>query len=296
MQKIKVEIEGDRIDKFLTSNLSYSRTQINKMLDNGDIVVNDEKIKPSYKVKVGDIVSIINEFHEESDVLPTKMDLNIIYEDEDIMVINKPSGVVVHPGCGNKQNTLANGLMYYTKNLSDVNDLRPGIVHRLDKDTSGIMLVAKSNEAHQILTEDFKVHAVKREYIALLKGVLPNNKVLIDAPIGRDKVYRKKMCVTAENSKNAVTHLNVIKRYKENTLVSLNLETGRTHQIRVHMKYIGYPVFNDPVYGTQKIKEVGQFLHSKTISFVHPITKEKMHFSCPLPDYFQEYLNTLEEI
>jgi 23S rRNA pseudouridine1911/1915/1917 synthase len=296
MQKIKVENEGIRIDKYLVNNLSYSRTQINKMIDNGDIVINDEKIKPSYKTKLGDIISIINEFHEESDVTPTKMDLDIVYEDNDIMVINKPSGVVVHPGCGNKNNTLANGLMYYTKNLSDIDGERPGIVHRLDKDTSGLMLVAKSNIAHQVLTEDFKIHAVKREYIALLKGVLPNNKALIDAPIGRDKINRKRMCVTAENSKSAITHLSVIKRYKENTLVRLNLETGRTHQIRVHMKYIGYPVFNDPVYGTRKIKEVGQFLHSATISFTHPITKEKMYFTCPLPQYFQNYLNTLEEI
>jgi 23S rRNA pseudouridine1911/1915/1917 synthase len=158
------------------------------------------------------------------------------------------------------------------------------------------MLVAKSNKAHQVLGEDFKKHAVKREYIALLKGVFPNNKALIDAPIGRDTTNRKRMCITDKNSKKAITHLNVIKRYKENTLVSLNLETGRTHQIRVHMKYIGYPVFNDPVYGTRKIKEYGQFLHSKTIDFIHPITKVPMHFSCPLPDYFQDYLDTLEEI
>lgn len=297
MEQIKVISSGARIDKYLTEELDYSRTQVNKMLDAGMIVVNDEKVKPSYKVKINDIISILEEFHEESDVVPFKMDLDIIYEDEDIIVLNKPAGLVVHPGSGNTTNTLANGLMYYTKNLSDLNGVeRPGIVHRLDKDTSGIMLVAKTNRAHQVLAEDFKSHDVKREYIALVCGVLPHNKAKIDAPIGRDVNARKKMCVTATNSKNAITHLQVLKRYKNNTLVSLNLETGRTHQIRVHMNYIGHPVFNDPVYGTQKLSEYGQFLHSRTIDFVHPITKEKLHFSCPLPEYFEAYLKMLEEI
>lgn len=297
MEQIKVIKDGERLDKFLTEKLDYSRSQIHKMLEMGFIVVNDSVAKPSYKIKKEDVIKVLEEFHEESDVTPTKMDLDIIYEDEDIMVLNKPVGVVVHPGSGNKNNTLANGLLYYTKNLSDINGSdRPGIVHRLDKDTSGIMLVAKSNKAHQILSEDFKVHAVNREYIALLKGVFPHNKAKIDAPIGRDKNARKKMCVTATNSKQAITHLEVLKRYSNETLVKLHLETGRTHQIRVHMKYIGYPVFNDPVYGTHKIKEVGQFLHSKSIDFVHPITKETMHFTCPLPLYFQNYLDTLEEI
>lgn len=297
MEQIKVTSSGERIDKYLTEELDYSRTQVNKMLDAGMIVVNDMPVKPSYKVKIDDIISVLEEFHEESDVTPEKMDLDIIYEDEDIIVLNKPAGIVVHPGSGNQTNTLANGLMYYTKNLSDLNgEERPGIVHRLDKDTSGIMLVAKTNRAHQILSEDFKEHAVKREYVALLNGVLPHNKAKIDAPIGRDANARKKMCVTATNSKHAITHLQVIKRYKENTLVSLHLETGRTHQIRVHMNYIGYPVFNDPVYGHQKLKDHGQFLHSRTIDFVHPITKEEMHFLCPLPEYFEEYLDTLEEI
>lgn len=297
MEKLKVLRDGERVDKYLTEKCSYSRTQVNKMLESGMIVVNGVSVKPSYKVKQNDVISILEEFHEESDVLPEKMDLDIVYEDEDILVLNKKAGVVVHPGSGNKTNTLANGLMYYTKNLSDMNGVeRPGIVHRLDKDTSGLMLVAKSNQAHQVLAEDFKNHDVKREYVALLNGVFPHNKAKIDAPIGRDVKSRKKMCVTATNSKHAITHLQVLKRYRENTLVTLHLETGRTHQIRVHMQYIGYPVFNDPVYGVQKLENHGQFLHSRTIDFLHPITKEKMHFSCPLPDYFQEYLDTLEEI
>ncbi len=293
--KFKIDEEKVRIDKVLSEKLDYSRSILTKMLKEGNILVNGSVVKPSYLVNHGDVVEIVKEYTPETEMTPTKMDLDIVYEDDDIMVINKPTGVVVHPGSGNKENTLANGLLYYTQSLSDVNgDARPGIVHRLDKDTSGLMLVAKTNKAHEILSEDFKVHAVKREYIALLCGVLPHNEAKIDAPIGRDTNNRKLMTVTATNSKNAITHLKVIKRYQSNTLVCLHLETGRTHQIRVHMKYIGYPVFNDPVYGTQKIKEVGQFLHSKTIDFIHPITKKTMHFESELPKYFKDYLDTLE--
>ncbi len=297
MKKIVVtEQENERIDKFLVSRLDYSRSLIIKMLEEENILVNGNRVKPSYKVKLNDVIEVIKEHIEQTNIVPTKMELNIVYEDEDILVINKPSGVVVHPGSGNKENTIASGLLYYTKNLSDINgEERPGIVHRLDKDTSGLMLVAKSNKAHRILSEDFKNHDVKREYIALLCGVFPHNKAKIDAPIGRDKHMRKKMTVTAENSKNAVTHVNVLKRYQKHTLVSLRLETGRTHQIRVHMKYIGYPVFNDPVYGTQIIKEQGQFLHSQNIDFIHPITKEHMYFQSDIPEYFQKYIETLEE-
>lgn len=295
MQKIVIETNKERIDKVLSETLEYSRSKITKMLEDGSILVNGNIVKPSYLTNMGDVAEIVKEYTEVTTLVPTKMDLDIVYEDDDILVINKPTGVVVHPGSGNSENTLANGLMYYTNNLSDINgDVRPGIVHRLDKDTSGLMLVAKSNKAHEILSDDFKVHAVKREYIALLCGVLPHNEAKIDAPIGRDTTNRKKMTVTATNSKEAITYLKVLKRYKSNTLVSLNLETGRTHQIRVHMKYIGYPVFNDPVYSHQVIKEVGQFLHSKTITFTHPITKKDMFFTSRLPEYFEKYLNELE--
>lgn len=297
MLEIKIETSGERIDKFLTEQTEYSRSQIIKMIAENLILVNDTVVKPSYRVKENDTIKITGELQQESNLVPTKMDLNIVYEDDDIIVINKPAGIVVHPGSGNHTNTLANGLLYYTENLSDMNgEERPGIVHRLDKDTSGLMLVAKSNEAHAVLSEDFKNHDVKREYVALLNGVFTHNKAKIDAPIGRDETNRKKMTVTAHNAKEAITHLEVIKRYTKNTLVRLNLETGRTHQIRVHMKYIGYPVFNDPVYSKQILPAHGQFLHSRTIDFIHPITKEPMHFECALPDYFEEYLNTLEEI
>ena len=286
----------ERLDKYVSEKLECSRSLINKMIEKEEILVNEEKVKSSYKIKEHDVITIVHEHVEETNVVPTKMDLNILYEDEDILVINKPVGLIVHPGSGNKKNTLANGLLYYTKNLSNINgEERPGIVHRLDKDTSGIMLVAKSNEAHAILAEYFKKHEVKRKYIALLCGIFPHNKAKIDAPIGRDEKNRKKMTVTDKNAKQAITHLEVLKRFQNHTLVSLHLETGRTHQIRVHMKYIGYPVFNDPLYGQQVIEKVGQFLHSESINFIHPITKEKMQFTCPLPDFFTKYIQTLEE-
>lgn len=296
MKTIVVNESGSRLDKFLSENTEFSRTMITKLIDNGFLKVNGNLLKASYKVKENDVIEILDGFKEENNIIPVKMDLNIVYEDDDIMVINKPSGLIVHPGSGNKNNTLVNGLLDYTNNLSDLNgEERPGIVHRLDKDTSGLMLVAKSNKAHQILTEDFSKHDVKREYYALIKGVFPHNTAIIDAPIGRDEKNRKKMCVTAKNSKNAVTHLTVLRRYKDYTLVKLDLETGRTHQIRVHMAYIGYPVVNDPLYGTKKATEFGQFLHSKTITFTHPITKKEMHFECDLPDYFQNFIDKLED-
>lgn len=293
--KIVVDKEGIRIDKYLSEQLEYSRSILSKMLEEGDILVNGHPVKPSYLIHLEDEIEVVKPYEKETTLTPEEMPLDIVYEDQDILVINKPTGVVVHPGSGNREGTLASGLLYYTSNLSDVNgEVRPGIVHRLDKDTSGLMLVAKSNKAHEILAEDFKVHAVKREYVALLSGAFPHNEAKIDAPIGRDVKNRKRMSVTAENSKEAITYVKVLKRFKQNTLVSLNLETGRTHQIRVHMHYIGYPVFNDPVYNHQVIPGVGQFLHSKTITFTHPITKEKMFFDSALPTYFQEYLDTLE--
>lgn len=286
-----------RLDKYLAELLECSRNQVEKLIEANCILVNEKIEKASYKVKENDKITQCKELDFDPKMEPTKMDLNIVYEDEDIMVINKPSGLVVHPGNGNYQNTLANGLLYYTNQLSDTNgEFRPGIVHRIDKDTSGLMLVAKTNVAHQILTDYFKEKKVTREYIALLNGVFPNQHAIIDAPIGRDEKDRKKMTVTANNSKRAITHMTVIKRFKSHTLVKLKLETGRTHQIRVHMKYIGYPVHNDPIYTNNKCSEFGQFLHSKELEFIHPITKEKMHFSSELPDYFQKYLETLEEL
>lgn len=294
--KIKCSSDGERIDKFLASYTDYSRELISKMIKSGFIKVNNEVVKPSYKVLIDDEVDIDESFKVETDIEAEDIDFKILYEDDYLMVIDKPSGLVVHPGNGNKNHTLVNALMYHNKNLSDVGgDERPGIVHRIDKDTSGIMLVAKTNKCHELLSDDFKNKRVKRTYLALIKGVFPHQSATIDAPIGRDKNNRLKMCVTAENSKNAVTHLKVIKRYKKYTLVSLVLDTGRTHQIRVHMAYIGYPVYNDPVYSGSDATSFGQFLHSSEVDFIHPITKEHLHFSTPLPYEFQAFIDNLEE-
>ena len=297
MIKIVVDEANVRIDKYLASKLDYSREHIGKLIDAKLVLVNGKVIKASYKINLNEEIIIHDEeFKAEEDILPVKMDLNIVYEDEYLMVINKPSGLVVHPGNGNYNNTLVNGLMYYTKNLSDVGgEFRPGIVHRIDKDTSGLLLIAKTNQVHEILADDFKNKRIKREYIALLDGVFRQGSATIDAPIGRDKQNREKMAVV-EDGKHAVTHMKVLKRYKEYTLVSCILETGRTHQIRVHMAYIGYPIHNDPVYAKKEATSFGQFLHSYKMNFVHPITKKEMEFTCPLPKYFEEFLDSLEKI
>lgn len=293
--KIIVDSDSDiRLDKYLAVHTDYSRELISKMIESGFVLVNDEIKKGSYKVKLEDEILLDDSYQTVTDIKPVSMKLDIVYEDDDIMVINKPSGLVVHPGNGNYDNTLVNGLMAYTSSLSDINGSgRVGIVHRIDKDTSGLMMVAKSNKAHEILAEDFKNHTIKRTYYALLKGNLPYESATIDAPIKRDPNNFNKMGVY-EDGKAAITHLKVIKRYKDYTLVKLNLETGRTHQIRVHMAYIGFPVYNDPVYTKDNTTEFGQFLHSKEITFTHPITKETMHFECELPKEFQDFLDSLE--
>ena len=295
--KIIVTENQERLDKYLANNTEHSRSTIIKMLDNGFIKVNGKIEKASYKVRVNDCIDIEDGFVEETDIVPVQMDINIVYEDDDLIVVDKPSGLVVHPGSGNYDNTLVNGLMHYTNSLSDINgEERPGIVHRIDKDTSGLLVIAKNNKSHAILSEYFKKHDnIKREYIALICGNFPHDSATIDAPIGRDPKDRKKMTVTATNSKEAITHLKVLKKYKDYTLVSLILETGRTHQIRVHMNYIGYPVYNDPVYNTKKCTEFGQFLHSYKMDFIHPITNKEMHFESPLPEEFQSFIDSLDK-
>ena len=291
-----VDINDVRIDKYIADNTDYSRNLILNLIKNGDILVNDSKIKPSYKVKQGDKITINNVKTDTEDITPWDYPLDIVFEDDDIIIINKPSGMVVHPGNGNKDHTLVNALKSYTDKLSDINGVeRLGIVHRIDKDTSGLIMIAKTNKAHEILGEYFKEHSIKREYIALLCGIFPHDTATIDAPIGRDETNRLRMTVTPNNSKKAITHLEVLKRYKAGyTLVKARLETGRTHQIRVHAKYIGYPVYNDPVYSNKSTDDFGQFLHSYSMEFIHPITKEKMYFKRDVPRYFKDFLDKLD--
>lgn len=284
-----------RIDVYLKENYNYSRSEAAKMIKQNLVKVNGKIIKSSYKVNENDQIEILGNLTYENHFAAEDIKLDIVYEDSDIIVLNKPSGLVVHPGSGNHNHTLVNALMFHTKNLSTLGgENRLGIVHRLDKDTSGLMLVAKSNTAHKILCEDFKNKRVKREYVAIINGCFPHDTACIDAPIGRNEKARKEMAVTNKNSKKAVTHLKVLKRYKNYSLVSLILETGRTHQIRVHLSYIGYPVLNDPVYTNKKCSEYGQYLHSKKITFVHPITKKEMTFETPLPDEFKNFLDKLD--
>lgn len=290
--EVIVDEENVRIDKYLASKTDYSRETITKMLAEEYILVNGKSIKASYKVKVGDVILIKDGFVKEMSLEATKMDIDIVYEDEYLMVINKDSGVVVHPGAGNSNDTLVNGLLYYNKTLSKGEEFRPGIVHRLDKDTSGLMIVAKDDKAHELLADDFKNKRIHREYIALLDGVFPQKKAIIDAPIGRSKQYFDKMEV-CKDGKKAITNLEVIKKYKDYTLVKLVLETGRTHQIRVHLAYIGYPVHNDPVYSNKVCTDFGQFLHSAYLKFKHPITGEVLEFNSKLPEEFQIFIDNL---
>ena len=284
--------EGKRLDVFLTSVISESRNFILKNIKNGNIKVNNETVKGGYIVKENDNITI-GDLTVDTTVKPENIDINILYEDDDIIVVNKKSGMVVHPGNGNSSHTLVNALMAHTDELADEGgEERVGIVHRIDKDTSGILLIAKTNKAHRILSDDFKNKRIKRKYIALVHGVIENNKGKIDAPIGRSKLDRKKMCVTAENSKRAVTNFKVLERYRNATLVELVLETGRTHQIRVHMDYINHPVVNDPVYGRRKvINDYGQMLHAYYLGFNHPITGKFMEFECDMESEFKEILD-----
>ncbi len=290
---MEVEVlKEERIDKYLAEELGISRSTVKKMIDEGFVLVNGKEVKASLILSEADELFVKDGFIKEASFEAEDIPINIVYEDDDLLVINKKSGMVVHPGNSNTSGTLVNALMHYTKNLSNKEAFRPGIVHRIDKDTSGLMLVAKNDKAHDILAEGFKNKTIKREYIALVCGVIGEDSGVIDAPIGRDAKDRKKMCVTSENSKKAVTHFKVLKRYEDYTLLKLILDTGRTHQIRVHMKYIGHPVYNDPVYG-KAYNDFGQFLHSASIDFEQPTTHEHLHFECDVPKEFQDFLDTL---
>lgn len=291
--------EKIRIDKYLINELEYSRSKIKRMIDSNNILVNDKSVKSSYTLHIGDEITVNEEYSEVIDIIPEDIPLDIYYEDEYLLVINKPSGMVVHPAAGNQEKTLVNALMFHcNNNLSTLNgEVRPGIVHRIDKDTSGLLLVAKTDEVHADLAEQIAKKTVTRKYIALVQGIINEDTATIDAPIGRDANNRKKMAVTDINSKDAVTHLRVLERYAKATLIECKLETGRTHQIRVHLNYIGHPLVNDPVYGYKKLDDenFGQMLHAKTLGFIHPITKEYLEFNSSPPKRFEEIKNTYKE-
>lgn len=293
--KYKIEDEKDfiRLDKYLIDKLDVSRSKLQEMIKQGLILVNDKIAKNSYVLKLNDLVVVKGKLVMETNALPEKMDLDIVYEDEDLMVINKPSGLVVHPSAGHFTGTLVNGLLNYTNNLSGNNGkLRPGIVHRIDKDTSGLLIVAKNDKAHDKLAKQLKDKTLSRVYLALVHGKINHDTATIDAPIGRDLLDRKKMKVTDVNAKDAVTHFRVLERYKNASLIECRLETGRTHQIRVHLNYINHPIVNDPVYGFKKqVTSFGQMLHAKEITFIHPTTNKKMTFTCDAPKEFYDVLD-----
>jgi 23S rRNA pseudouridine1911/1915/1917 synthase len=287
--------KGDRIDKVIsTLDEEWSRTQVQQWIKDGNVLVNGQKIKTNYKCSLNDEIEISIPDPELLDVIPEEMNLEIYFEDKDVLVVNKPSGMVVHPAPGHLTGTLVNGLMAHCKDLSGINGvLRPGIVHRIDKDTSGLLMVAKNDMAHEKLVNQLVEKTVTRKYKAIVHGVIPHDFGTIDAPLGRDTRDRQSMTVV-DNGKHAVTHFQVIERFKDFTFVECQLETGRTHQIRVHMKYIGYPLAGDPKYGPKKTLDInGQALHAGILGFIHPRTNEYLEFEAPLPVEFEEVLEQL---
>lgn len=279
---------GQRLDKLATDCIAdeaVSRTQVQDWIRSGAVKVNGQTVKPNYRTAAGDIVVIQPPEPEQTAILPEDIPLNVVYEDRDVIVIDKPRGMVVHPAPGHTSGTVVNALMHHCRDLSGINgQLRPGIVHRIDKDTSGLLMAAKNDRAHLSLAAQLKAHTVSRVYIALAHGNIPHDRGTIDAPIGRDPKNRKLFAVTDRNGKDAVTHFAVLERFGDYTLLELQLETGRTHQIRVHMKHIGHPLAGDPVYGPSRtVKLGGQALHAATLGFVHPATEEYLEFSSPVP-------------
>ena len=285
-----------RIDKELAHHLTdISRSQLQKWIEDGNVTVNGEKVKPKYKLAVGDRVVVQPEKPQKIDLEPENIPLDIVYEDDDVIVVNKPQGMVVHPAPGHPNHTLVNALLYHSP-LSTINgEFRPGIVHRIDKDTSGLLMIAKNDLAHRSLAAQLKAKTNEREYVALVHGVIKEERGTIDAPLGRSKKDRKKQAVV-EDGHHAVTHFKVLERFKHYTLVSCRLETGRTHQIRVHMKYIGHPLAGDPLYGPRKtLPGNGQYLHARLLGFKHPRTGKQMTFTSPLPEYFQKMIDHLKK-
>ncbi len=285
------ENAGIRLDVFLSENTPLSRTAIQKLIESGEVTLNGEIPNKKVKTEIDDRVCFSYEEKVLTDILPEDIPLDIVYEDEDLIVINKPKDMVVHPAVGNPDRTIVNALLFHCKELSDVNGFyRPGIVHRIDKDTSGLLVCAKNNYAHNRLAEQLKDKTCFRKYYAIVSGIIENSEGEIDAPIGRSEKNRQMMCVTPKNSKEAVTLFRVLERYDDSTLLDVELKTGRTHQIRVHMQYIHHPVVNDARYGKKIIDASGQYLHAYYLSFIHPKTNERMEFTTQMPSYMKEYI------
>lgn len=301
MREIDIIVERDhcpsRIDKFISEQEDLSRSRVQSLLAEGFILVNGGHAKSNYKVKENDVIHACFEDEMEMEAQSEKMNIDVQYEDEDVIVVNKPKGIVVHPAAGNQKGTLVNGLLYHCKDLSGINGvLRPGIVHRIDKDTTGLLIVAKNDMAHTSLSKQLQSKSVNRLYYALVHGVIEHEFGTIDAPIGRDIKNRQKMAVTSSNAKDARTHFRVIERFEEYTLVECRLETGRTHQIRVHMQYIGHPVVGDEKYSYRKTMQTkGQLLHAYQLTFVHPRTQKSMTIEAPIPQQFTTILEELRQ-
>lgn len=301
VMELTAEVSDKRIDAWLSAKVGdYSRTYIQKLIEDGNITVNGGTVRTNHKLKEGDSIRIAVPAPEKLDVCAEDIKLDILYEDNDIVVVNKPRGMVVHPAAGNYSGTLVNALMEYCKgSLSDINGvIRPGIVHRIDKDTSGVLVIAKNNSAHEKLSEKLKDHDIKRIYTAVAEGIIREDSGKIDAPVGRHPVERKKMSVNTKNGRRAVTHFKVLERFADTTLVECRLETGRTHQIRVHMSYIGHPLVGDTVYGKRKQTRgiEGQALHARLLGFVHPATGEYMEFTADPPEDFKQLVERLRTV
>ncbi len=299
--KKEIIVESDetkRIDAYISENSEYSRTAVQRFIEENKITVNGKKEKASYKVQNGDKIEIEEEPAKEIELKAQDIPLEILYEDNDIIVVNKPKGMVVHPANGNPDGTLVNAIMSICKDsLSGIGgEIRPGIVHRLDKNTSGAIIIAKNDKAHINLSEQLKNHEIKKTYIALVRGIVKENNATINMPIGRSKKDRKKMDVD-KNGKEAITHFKVLKRFADCTLLEINIETGRTHQIRVHLSHIGYPIIGDDVYsnGKNKWNIEGQCLHAKSLDFKHPINGKSMHVEAPIPEYFEKIIEEIDK-